>query len=56
MTHPQTHGDLRWDREVLETSDADEQQLVIYLPADEATAQALDQLRAAGQSTRLRAL
>ncbi len=56
MSHPETHGDLRWDREVLETSDADAQQLVIFLPADEATAQSLDQLRAPGQSTRLRAL
>ena len=41
---------------MLDTFDADEQQLVVYLPGDEATAQAIGQLRAAGQSTRLRAI
>ena len=56
MSHPQTHGELRWDREVLETSDADAQQLVIFLPADEVTAQSVDRLRTSGQPTRLRAL
>ncbi len=38
-------GELRLDREVLELPAADAQQLVVYLPADEATAGALDQLR-----------
>jgi len=55
-THPQIAGDLRWDREVLDSSDADQQQLVVYLPGDETTAQALDQLRAIDRSPRLRAL
>ena len=55
-THPDITGELRWDRQVLDTFDADEQQLVVYLPGDEATAQAIGQLRVAGQSTRLRAI
>ena len=55
-THPRVEGDLRWDREVLDTSDPDQQQLVVHLPADESTAQALDRLRGSGSSTRLRAI
>ena len=47
-THPDIAGELRWDREVLDTFDADEQQLVVYLPGDEATAQAIGELRVAG--------
>jgi transcriptional regulator with XRE-family HTH domain len=43
MAHPQ--GDqLRWNREVLELPAADAQQLVVLLPADEATAAAASRL------------
>jgi transcriptional regulator with XRE-family HTH domain len=56
MTQPRTDTDLRWDREVLDTSNTDEQQLVVYLPGDESTAQALQQLRTVDRSPRLRAL
>ena len=56
MTHPQIAGELRWDREVLDTFDADEQQLVVYLPGDEATADALAVLRSSSQSSRLHAV
>ena len=56
MTHPQIAGELRWDREVLDTFDADEQQLVVYLPGDEATAEALAVLRSSSQSSRLHAV
>jgi hypothetical protein len=42
-------GELRLSYEVLELPDPDEQRLVVYLPADEATAAALDRLtRTAG--------
>jgi len=44
LRHPAA-GELRWDREVLELSGSDAQQLVVYLPADDATAAALDRLR-----------
>lgn len=43
ITHP-SGGDLRLDRESLELT-ADSQQLVVLLPADEQTAQAVEQLR-----------
>jgi len=43
-THPAVAAELRWDREVLETTDA-EQQVVVFLPADEATAEAVAMLR-----------
>ena len=41
--HPQA-GDLRLDREVLELPAADGQQLVILLPADAATAEAVNRM------------
>jgi hypothetical protein len=43
-THPAV-GQLRLDREVLEFPTADSQQLVIFLPADDTTTEALHQLR-----------
>lgn len=44
IEHPD--GDrLRWNRETLELAGADEQQVVILLPADDATARAYDRLR-----------
>jgi transcriptional regulator with XRE-family HTH domain len=42
--HPEA-GELRLDREVLELPAADAQQLVVFLPADDATADALSRLR-----------
>jgi len=42
--HPEV-GELRLEREVLELPAADSQQLVVFLPADEATGDALDRLR-----------
>ena len=36
MRHPAIEHELRWNRETLELPAPDEQQLVIYLPADEA--------------------
>jgi len=44
LGHP-TEGELRWERERLELPPADAQELVVLLPADEATAQALERLR-----------
>ncbi|MEV0201871.1 hypothetical protein [Nonomuraea sp. NPDC050691] len=41
--HPEA-GELRLAFETMELSDADEQRLVVYLPADEASSAALDQL------------
>ena len=41
--HPQA-GELRLDREVLELPAADGQQLVVLLPADETTAEAINQM------------
>ncbi len=49
MRHP-TAGELRWNRETLELSDLDAQQLVVYLPADQTTTRALDQLRHQSQA------
>jgi transcriptional regulator with XRE-family HTH domain len=48
-------GELRLDREVMELPATDAQQLVVFLPADDATAQALNRLRRAG-GTALRAV
>jgi transcriptional regulator with XRE-family HTH domain len=45
MRHPVIEHELRWNRETLELPAPDEQQLVIYLPADEQTTQALGRLR-----------
>jgi transcriptional regulator with XRE-family HTH domain len=55
MRHPATEHELRWNRETLELPAPDEQQLVIYLPADQQTARALGQLRQENQP-RLRAI
>jgi transcriptional regulator with XRE-family HTH domain len=44
MRHPAVGHDLRWHRETLELSPRDDQQLVIWLPADDPTSQALDEL------------
>ena len=45
-------GELRFDREVLELPVDDAQQLVAFLPADDATANALEELRCAGVTLR----
>ena len=45
MRHPSTAQELRWTRETLELPSPDDQQLVIYLPADQPTARALSALR-----------
>jgi hypothetical protein len=45
MRHAAIEHELRWDRETLELPAPDEQQLVIYLPADEQTTRALGRLR-----------
>jgi transcriptional regulator with XRE-family HTH domain len=47
--HP-VQGQLRLHREVMELSAADAQQLVVLLPADDATAEALHRLRRTGGS------
>jgi hypothetical protein len=49
-------GPLCWDRETLEFPAPDAQQLVIWLPADEATAAAADRLRQRPQRGSLRAV
>lgn len=43
LAHPE-EGELRLAYETLELPDADEQRLIVYLPADDATASALDRL------------
>ena len=48
--HPVT-GELRLNREVMEFPATDAQQLVVFLPADEATADALNRMRRAGGAT-----
>ncbi|ABD09597.1 transcriptional regulator [Frankia sp. CcI156] len=53
-THPVV-GELRLDREVLELPPADAQQLVVFLPADDTTADTLNRLRRRG-GTSLRAV
>lgn len=55
MHHPRAHH-LSWDRETLELPTPDAQQLVIWLPADEATAAAVDQLRHRPRRATLRAV
>jgi hypothetical protein len=55
MNHP--HADqLRWNRETLELPTSDAQQLVIWLPADGATAAAVDRLRHRPRRATLRAV
>lgn len=56
MRHPATEHELRWNRETLELPAPDEQQLVIYLPADQQTSQALGQLQHEIQPRTLRAI
>jgi transcriptional regulator with XRE-family HTH domain len=56
MRHPAIGHDLRWNRETLDLALRDEQQVVIYLPADEPTSQALGMLRQQSQPRTLRAL
>lgn len=55
ITHPHA-GPLRWDRETLELDGADAQQIVVWLPADEATAAAVEQLRRRSRPAALRAV
>jgi hypothetical protein len=55
MRHPAVEHELRWDRETLELPAPDEQQLVVYLPADQQTTRALGRLRD-GDRPRLRAM
>jgi len=49
-THP-VAGELRLDREVMELPPADAQQLVVFLPADDASADAVNRLRTTGGAT-----
>ncbi|SIR58830.1 helix-turn-helix domain-containing protein [Micromonospora avicenniae] len=55
MHHPRAHQ-LSWDRETLELPTPDAQQLVVWLPADEATATAVEQLRHRPRRATLRAV
>jgi transcriptional regulator with XRE-family HTH domain len=55
MNHARANQ-LRWDREMLELPTPDAQQLVIWLPADESTATAVDQLRHRPHRATLRAV
>jgi transcriptional regulator with XRE-family HTH domain len=49
-------GEVRFDREVLELPATDAQQLVVFLPADDATTRALDLLRRRSGPATLRAV
>ena len=55
MTHPRGHH-LRWNREVLELPASDAQQVILLLPADDATTTALNRLLEHSGRTALRAL
>jgi transcriptional regulator with XRE-family HTH domain len=44
LLHP-IAGELRWERESLELRDTDAQQIVVFLPADDSTARAMERLR-----------
>ncbi|GIF77181.1 helix-turn-helix domain-containing protein [Asanoa siamensis] len=55
IDHPRA-GRLRWDRETLDLPTPDAQQVVVWLPADEATAGAADRLRFGRERTGLRAV
>ncbi|MFC7546608.1 helix-turn-helix domain-containing protein [Plantactinospora sp. GCM10030261] len=55
MAHPQGYQ-LRWDREMLELPAPDAQQLIILLPADDATATAVDHLGRHSHRATLRAV
>ncbi len=50
LLHP-IAGELRWERESLELRDTDAQQIVVFLPADEATARAMERLRSQSHGT-----
>jgi len=50
LLHP-IAGELRWERESLELRDTDAQQIVVFLPADEATARAMGRLRSQSHGT-----
>lgn len=54
LNHPAGH-ELRLRRETLELS-ADGQQLIVFLPADEATVQTVEELRRSSRANRLRAI
>ncbi len=54
MHHPCVAHELTWNRETFELPAPDEQQLAIYLPADQPTAQAAGELRQQGQLRTLR--
>lgn len=56
MRHPAVGHDLSWHRETLELSPHDEQQLVMYLPADPATSAALARLTTPDQARTLHAI
>jgi transcription regulator MmyB-like protein/helix-turn-helix protein len=56
MRHPAVEHDLTWHRETLELSPHDEQQLVIYLPADQVTSETLARLSPPDRSRTLRAI
>jgi transcriptional regulator with XRE-family HTH domain len=56
MRHPPSGHELSWNRETLELPAPDEQQLVVYLPADQQTSRVLGQLRLEGQDRALRAI
>jgi transcriptional regulator with XRE-family HTH domain len=55
-THPAVADPLRWDREVFDTPDPETQQLVVYVPADEATAEAVARLTSARRRSALRVI
>lgn len=56
IRHPATEHDLRWNREALELPAPDDQQLIIYLPADRQTTHALGQLQHDNQPRTLHAI
>ncbi|MBF9132892.1 helix-turn-helix domain-containing protein [Plantactinospora sp. S1510] len=55
INHPRANR-LQWERETLELPTPDAQQLVVWLPADEATAVAVERLRHRPQRSTLRAV
>lgn len=55
LVHPHA-GHLRWHRETLELPVPDDQQLIVFLPADEATSIAVDRLRRPDGRATLRAV
>lgn len=55
LQHP-NGVELRWHRETLELPEPDTQQLVVYLPADDATATAFQQLSQRATTVTLQAV